>query len=49
MNIGIYLFLLSFCMGASAWFFLAWAVSDGQFKDNDELRNMVLEAEEKYI
>ncbi|MFN8673812.1 MAG: cbb3-type cytochrome oxidase assembly protein CcoS [Candidatus Sericytochromatia bacterium] len=49
MNIGLYLFLLAFCMGGSAWFFFAWAVSDGQFKETDELRNMVINAEEKYI
>jgi nitrogen fixation-related uncharacterized protein len=48
-NMGIYLFLLAFCLGASAWCFLAWAVKDGQFKESDELRNAVLEAEEKYV
>lgn len=48
METGIYMFLLAFCLGGSSWFFLAWAVSDGQFKESDELRNAVLDAEEKY-
>lgn len=46
---GLYLFLLAFCMGAGAWCFLAWAVKDGQFKETDEIRSIVIDAEEKYI
>lgn len=46
---GFYLFLLAFCMGASAWCVLAWAVKDGQFKDSDEVKNLALASEEKYV
>lgn len=46
---GIYLFLVSLCLGASAWCFLAWAIGDGQFKESDEMRNAVLDAENKYV
>ena len=46
---GIYLFLLAFCMGGGAWCVLAWAVKDGQFKDNDNAENMALASEDKYI
>lgn len=46
---GFYLFLLAFCMGAGAWCFLAWAVKDGQFKDTDEVKNLALSSEEKYV
>ncbi len=46
---GVYLFLLAFCMGGGAWCFLAWAIKDGQFKDSDEMKNLALLSDEKYI
>ncbi|MBC7474340.1 MAG: cbb3-type cytochrome oxidase assembly protein CcoS [Candidatus Sericytochromatia bacterium] len=48
MNMGLYLFGLAFCMGSSAWCFLAWAVKDGQFKEDEEIQNLALASEDKY-
>ena len=45
---GLYVFSLAFCMSAAAWCIFSWAVKDGQFKEDDEMRNLALNSEEKY-